>query len=186
MVKELTAKQARFVEEYLIDLNATQAAIRAGYSQNQASVQGARLYANAKVRREIDKRRAALSDKAQVKAERVIEEIKHAAFFDPADLCFVSSADDIAALPERVRRAIVGWKQTKEGFEIKLADKGRALDQLARHLALYNDKVTVDMDFTERLAARISEAQAKVGKGTTPRTAFLNLRRALSPDKIQA
>ncbi len=46
---KLTAKQERFVAEYLIDLNATQAAIRAGYAEKGASVEGTRLLANAKV-----------------------------------------------------------------------------------------------------------------------------------------
>jgi phage terminase small subunit len=49
MTAKLTAKQARFVEEYLCDLNATQAAIRAGYSPKTATVQGSRLLTNAKV-----------------------------------------------------------------------------------------------------------------------------------------
>ena len=51
---KLTEKQQRFVEEYLVDLNATQAAIRAGYSVKTADVQGSRMLRNVKVHRYID------------------------------------------------------------------------------------------------------------------------------------
>jgi phage terminase small subunit len=164
---QASERQARFIEQYLIDGNGKKAATRAGYSKKTAESQASRLLRNAKVKAEIQHRRDKMAAKAEVSAERVIDEIACVAFFDPADIVRVVDvrcAADIGKLPARVRRAIGGWKWTKEGFEIKLADKGRALDQLARHLALYNDKVTVDLDFTERLAARIAEAQAKVGK----------------------
>lgn len=58
----LTPKQQRFVEEYLVDLNATQAAIRAGYSEHTAEVQGSRLLSKAKVRKAVD---AALRDRSE-------------------------------------------------------------------------------------------------------------------------
>jgi phage terminase small subunit len=65
----LTLKQQRFIEEYAVDLNATQAAIRAGYSQATAAVQGSCLLRNIKVEAEIDRRRAKLIEKMAVDLE---------------------------------------------------------------------------------------------------------------------
>ena len=75
MAGTLTPKQARFVEEYLVDLNATQAAIRAGYSKKTANPQAARLLANVSVADEITRRRAAITDKLEITQEWVIKKL---------------------------------------------------------------------------------------------------------------
>jgi phage terminase small subunit len=62
----MTPRQQRFVEEYLVDLNATQAAIRAGYSARTANEQGARLLANASVAAAIQAAQQARSDRMQI------------------------------------------------------------------------------------------------------------------------
>ena len=69
----LTPKQQRFVEEYLIDLNATQAAIRAGYSERTANEQGSRLLANVSISEAIAEAQEKLSNKAQVTVEMVVQ-----------------------------------------------------------------------------------------------------------------
>lgn len=179
---ELTPKQAAFVREYLIDLNATQAAIRAGYSPKTAQEQSARLLSNAMVKAEVEKASAKRAEKLEISAERVLTEISRMAFYDPLDLIEIirealpdeiadgvelsddgkvitglRTARDIKFLPENVRRAIVGWGYDRnQNFTIKLADKSKALDQLARHLALYNDKVEVSV--TDALAERLERA----------------------------
>lgn len=79
---EITIKQSRFVEEYVLDMNATQAAIRAGYSAKTAQEQGARLLANVMVRAAVDAAVAKIADRAEVSAERVIRERARLAFFD--------------------------------------------------------------------------------------------------------
>ncbi len=71
-MSDLTPKQARFVEEYLIDLNATQAAKRAGYSTHTADVQGPRLLGNVGVAAAIQAAQTALSERLEVTAERVV------------------------------------------------------------------------------------------------------------------
>ena len=69
----LTPKQQRFVEEYLIDLNATQAAIRSGYSERTANEQGSRLLANVSISEAIAEAQEKLSNKAQVTVEMVVQ-----------------------------------------------------------------------------------------------------------------
>jgi phage terminase small subunit len=71
----LTPKQERFVEEYLIDLNATQAAIRAGYSEQSAEMQGSRLLSNDKVAALLVQKRAARSARTKITQDYVLESI---------------------------------------------------------------------------------------------------------------
>lgn len=163
----LTDKQAQFVREYLLDLNATQAAIRAGYSEKNASRIASELLDKTHVRDAIDAAKEKRAEKTDITAERVLTEIARMAFYDPSEIMreigeedadddgrYRYSDDgkiyglrgpgDIRALPENVRRVIVGWSWDKAGnFVVKLADKSKALDQLARHLSLYNDKLEV-------------------------------------------
>lgn len=73
---DLTAKQLRFVNEYMIDLNATQAAIRAKYSEKTAEQAASRLLRNVKVSTEIKKRTAKLTKKAEITHEWVIKQLK--------------------------------------------------------------------------------------------------------------
>lgn len=185
----LTPKQARFVENYLLDLNATQAAIRAGYSAKTANEQGPRLLAHPEIKSAIDAAKIERSERTEIEAERVLKEIAAMAFYDPADLVGVAreikreeecrdgegvvemngkryavsgitSPAHIAGLPEGVRRAIVGWGWDKnQNFTLKLADKSKALDQLARHLSLYNDRLEVSS--VEALGDRIARAKAR-------------------------
>lgn len=85
-MSDLTAKQARFVEEYLIDLNATQAAIRAGYAEKSASVEGARLLANAKVGEAVAAGLKARSERTKIDADWVLTRLAEEAVADIADL----------------------------------------------------------------------------------------------------
>ena len=82
----LTAKQQRFVAEYLIDLNATQAATRAGYSAKTANEQGARLLANVSVRSALTEEQKARSDRTEIDADWVLKRLARDATADLADL----------------------------------------------------------------------------------------------------
>lgn len=73
---KLTVRQQRFVEEYLIDLNGKQAAIRAGYSKKTAEQGAAQLLSNIKVAAAIDKAKAERSEKTQITQEYVLEGIR--------------------------------------------------------------------------------------------------------------
>lgn len=175
--KKLTPKQERFVAEYVICLNGTQAAIKAGFSEKSADDIGAQLLGKTHVKAAIDAALAKRAEKSEITAERVLSEIAAMATWDPADIMMeigieenpdvrlgddgkiygLRGPGDIRRLPERVRRAIVGWGWDRnQNFTVKLADKSKALDQLARHLALYNDKVEVGL--TEALAERLERA----------------------------
>src|SRR5690348_14082739 len=74
--QDLTPRQAKFVQEYMVDLNATQAAIRAGYSPQTAEQQGARLLKNVKVASTVQAALAERSERTRLKADAVIEELR--------------------------------------------------------------------------------------------------------------
>ena len=78
----MTPKQQRFVREYLTDFNATQAAIRAGYSSEGASVQGVRLLANAKVRAEVERLAKKKDDELHLSNGRILHKLSEIAFSD--------------------------------------------------------------------------------------------------------
>jgi phage terminase small subunit len=78
----LTAKQARFADEYLIDLNATQAAIRAGYSARNADKIGSQLLGKTRVSEEIASKMKEREQRTHITQDRVLQELARIAFFD--------------------------------------------------------------------------------------------------------
>lgn len=141
----MTKKQKRFVDEYLIDLNATQAAIRAGYKAKngqRASEIGHELLQKTQVSEAISER----SKRTGINADRVLLELARIAFVNADDVINAKDAtlkedasrDDLAAI-QSVKVKSFGEDGVER--EIKLADKLKALDMLGRHLAMWNDKL---------------------------------------------
>ena len=160
----LNPKQQRFCEEYMIDLNATQAAIRAGYSVATASEQASRLLGNVKVSREIEKLQAIQSRRTGITADRVLIELAKIAFVDPDRVINANDGTVKADASADDRAAIQGVKvkqstsQTGDSFEaeVKLYDKTRALELLGKHLGLFSDKV--DLNLTQPIVVSGGEA----------------------------
>jgi len=133
--------QQLFCEQYILDLNASKAAERAGFSAKSAEVQGYQLLQKPLVKDAISKLLEARAKKTGITAERVLKEIEALAFFDPKDLVLIKTPQDIADLPEFVRRAITGWSWDKDGrFTVKL-NKEKALELLGRHLKLFTERI---------------------------------------------
>lgn len=147
---KLTPRQERFVEEYLIDLNAAQAAVRAGYSVRGADACGARLLAHPGVRARVDPVVRRQAGGIGITADAVLREVARVAFFD---LRRVFAEDGtlipVAALPEEVSAALLSadfaTARRAEGrvehvAKLKAADKMRALEMLGRHLGLFRER----------------------------------------------
>lgn len=150
----MTEKQKRFCEEYLIDLNATQAAIRSGYSVHSANQIGNDNMAKACIRACIDKALAERSKRTGINADRVLQEIAKLALVNPIDLMNLGEAtvkddanrDDTAAI-QSVRVKIT---PSEDGNiverEVKLTDKTKNLELLGRHLGLFTDNLNITGD----------------------------------------
>lgn len=173
MSRGLTDKQSRFVEEYLIDLNGTQAAIRAGYSAKTAGWICQELLTKTHIQQAIQKRRTALSKKVEITQERVLQEYARIAFFDPRKVFDSTGAPrPIHELDDDTAAAIVGLEVVQVGnaevgvgdvLKYKMADKKGALDSVARHLGMFNDKL--DLKVTDALAERLARARKRAGGG---------------------
>lgn len=149
----LTPKQARFVAEYLIDLNATQAAIRAGYSKKTAQEQGSRLLSNAIVAAAVSVGKSKQLASADLTAARVLEEYRRLAFVDARDFwdergnlkpfseLTPEQGSALAGFEAIIKNAKAGDGVTDEIHKIKLWDKTRALEGLAKHFGLLTEKI---------------------------------------------
>lgn len=152
----LTKKQQLFVEEYLIDLNATQAAIRAGYSPDTAKDIGCENLAKPNIRACIDKAMAARSRRTGINQDRVIRELARIAFVNAADVINSKDAtlredaseDDTAAI-QSVKVKTFGEDGVER--EIKMADKLKALELLGKHLGMYQNNLNVTVETSEKL-----------------------------------
>lgn len=140
----LTPKVLRFIDEYLVDLNGAHAAERAGYSRKTSKEIAYQLLGKPHVMEAIAAAKAARAERTEITTDRVLQELAAMAFFDPGELGTyeVQSPADIAALPEALRRSIVGWSWDRVGnFTLKLADKPAVVALTMRHLGMLQDKV---------------------------------------------
>lgn len=185
----LTDKQKRFCDEYLIDLNATQAAIRAGYSEKTAEQTASRLLRNVKVQEYIAKRQKELSRSTEITQERVIKELALIAFSNNADYAHVvekkmqveagGTLVDVLdedgkpvmyrtvepvlteELTEEQKRALAVIKKGRDGLEVKSCDKVKALELLGKHLGIFTDKIEANVNDTTRSELQELLAQRK-------------------------
>jgi len=150
-VKKLTANQKIFADEWLIDRNGTRAC-RVAYpsikSDEVAVAAASRLLRNVKVAVYIDKRLESMANKSEITAERVLLEYKRLAFLDPGTMLEKDGTMlDMTDMPEDARRCIGGIEVYTEIGEdgvsvgsvkkVKLISKTAALNDLAKHLGLF-------------------------------------------------
>lgn len=145
----MTDKETRFVDEYLIDLNATQAAIRAGYSENAARQIGSETLSKPYIQEAIQAKQKVISERNEVTIDSLISELKSMAFVNTGDFFNEGwEAKDVTELTEAQKRAIQSVKKTKvrfggegeserETFEFRLHSKLDAIEKLAKHIGFY-------------------------------------------------
>lgn len=144
-------KQQAFIKEYLIDLNATKAAIRAGYSEKWAGTNADKLLKNTKIAAAIQKAMDERANKLDITAERVLQEIAKLAFGNIKNV-YAANGQLIAPqeLPEDVSATITEVTEKQLGGsdgpvlverKYKIADKKSSLELLGKHLKLFTDKL---------------------------------------------
>lgn len=147
---KLTDKQQRFVAEYLIDLNATQAAIRTGYrvgNNQRASEIGMQLLQKTPVSEEIEKAMAERSRRTGITQDRVLNELAKIAFANAKDILDFKTAtvkedaseEDLACIQAVKVKRQTSSKGTLEERQVILYDKKAALELLGKHLGLFRD-----------------------------------------------
>lgn len=181
----LNDKQRTFCREYIVDLNATQAAIRAGYSKKAAAPTASRLLMNDKIQTEIKKLMDKRNERTDITADRVIHQLARIAFMDIKDFVewgleerneIVDEDEDGRPIIEPIHREFVRLKdreqidgtliQTikmgKHGMIVEFPDRMKALEALAKHTGVYDDRPNVNVDMTGFVSA-LKETAQKVG-----------------------
>jgi len=160
---KLTPKQENFVEEYLVDLNATQAAIRAGYSKKTAGIIGHENLRKPKIQAVLQSRRDELMKSTKMDQQWVLERYKKLASYKITDFFDDEyNLKPLSEIPEDAIFAIQGLdvdtktigKDIKSFIQkFKLSDKKAALDSIARHLGFFErdndqatDKIVIHVD----------------------------------------
>lgn len=147
---KLTPKQERFCEEYLVDLNATQAYKRAGYSvksDNAAAVESQKLLRNPKIHEQLSDLRKAQSERTEITADRVLAELAAIAFADRTKISNIRENGEIAFTPTDnlsadVKKTISGIECGKYGIKVSTCDKVKALELLCKHLGIFETTKT--------------------------------------------
>lgn len=166
----MTPKQSAFVREYLIDLNAAQAAVRAGYKASTAKEQGHRLLTNVHISAQIQRAMEERAIRTGITAERVVREVAKLAFLDIAGAFDAEGGLlPLKDMDPDVRAALASLEiaeiSSPEGIaigrvkKIKLADKVAALTLLMRHLGMLNDKLKVQGDAENPLTLLVKQLQ---------------------------
>lgn len=162
----LTDRQLAFCEEYLIDLNATQAAIRAGYSDKNAKSQAARLLMNADVQQGIQELKAQRSKRTEITADFVLQQLVAIASSHITDVVNVVNecveredgsfinvpyvvVKDTEELTEAQKASIASIKQTRNGIEVKMHDKVATLKLIGDHLGMFNATKDSNVEFED-------------------------------------
>ncbi len=174
MAARLTDKQKRFVAEYLVDLNATAAAKRAGYSEKTACEQAARLLANVKVQTAVQEAKQARQERTEITQDMVLRETAKLAFFDIRKMFDKNGKPlDISMLDDDTAAVLVGLDVQDVtdndgdyvGFvkKYKMADKIKALELLGKHLGTWEPKDDGPKD--ETTEDDLSRSLRELGEG---------------------
>ena len=164
-----------FAQEYVKDLNATRAAIRAGYAKRGAAVTGSRLIRKPNVEYWIAEAQELKARSRDITIERVLEEMRRLAFAQTTDIVTLKGGwvqiADTDSLTTEQKSAISQIRQKKDGeLEVKFYDKLKALDSLAKYLGIFSDKNTgqnpgvqpqINIVFGEAPAAAIVEGEVR-------------------------
>jgi phage terminase small subunit len=174
-MRKFEEQRARFIDEYLVDFNGKQACIRAGYAAKHAARQAVRLLEMPDIQNALTIKKKQISSKLEISQQRTLLEIGRIAFSDirkyfneegqlrkPSEL-----DDDASAVVSAVESEELTADNMHIGFtkKIKLWDKNRALEMLAKHYGLLGDEDKNDMKFH----VTIKKAGADNGKPGVPR-----------------
>lgn len=138
----LTEKQARFVAEYLVDLNATEAAKRAGYSEKTAYSIGFENLKKPEIQDAIHAAMNARSERTGITQDMVLQELAAIGFSKATDYARIQDGiviiQDTDGLTDAQKAAIASIEDGKYGVKVRLHDKVRALEKIGEHLGMFS------------------------------------------------
>lgn len=141
----LTPQQELFVRQYVLDLNATKAALRAGYKSKNARIQGSYLLSKPDIQAAVKARMERRFEKVDISTDDVLRLMRKFAFTDLSGVfevrggrCYIT---DTAHLSEDQMACISEIKQTAEGIQVKLISREKMVELLGRHMGMFMDKL---------------------------------------------
>jgi phage terminase small subunit len=152
---KFTARQRKFIDEYLKLRNGTQAAKNAGYSAKTAAEQAVRLLGNVNIKTEIERRMNIISAKTNVTVERIERELANIAFSDITGLFTTDESGKLSIRPfdeltDQQRRAIAEIKIEGKSIKFKSWNKNNALEMLAKYKGmLKNELINLNVDLSD-------------------------------------
>ena len=184
---KLTPKQKAFVQEYLIDLNATQAAIRAGYSEKTAEQAGSRLLSNVKIQESIQDAMKNREQRTQITQDKVLNELAKIAFANGTDFASLITGMkkekvwndetqeyeevevkkqfvqfiDTDSLPPDKKAAVAAIKETRYGLAVESHDKVKALELIGKHLGMFKEKLELSGEVKTNPFEGLTEAELR-------------------------
>lgn len=178
MADKLTPKQEKFCKEYLVDLNGAQAAIRSGYSEHTAKEIASENLTKPNIVARIGQLRVELEEKTDLTPIKVLKELQNWAFGDFTEFMELST-EEIRALPDEIRRLIVGFEKTtrtltrpvdddsevdieETKLKVQFVNKERAMDMINKHLGFYEQKKKETEKKQEE--ATLKETELKIKK----------------------
>lgn len=191
---KLNDRQQKFCDEYLIDLNATQAAIRAGYSEKYAHTNANKLLQNTTIANYIAERKQDRVERTEITQDMVLKELALIAFSKATDYANVvektaytqnkdgervplldsegkpvtyKTVDAVITeeLTEDQKRALASVKEGKNGIEVKPHDKVRALELLGKHMGMWTDNLQVTGNINNPMQGLTTEELRKIANG---------------------
>lgn len=152
----MTDAQKIFCDEYLIDFNATRAykvAYKSCKKDETARANSSRLLTIANIQEYIAEKQKEIEKRTEVTQDMVVNELVAIAFASATDFARVENnsvvIDNTDELEEKVKKAIVGIKEGKNGIEVSMANKMQALEMLGRHLGMFKDKLELSRPTSE-------------------------------------
>lgn len=181
----MTLKQEAFCREYLIDFNATQAAIRAGYAKKSARQTASENLSKPDIQNRISKLAKTVVHRHEVTIERLVQEYACCAFLDPIELFNDDGTmKSLNEMSEAARRSLAGIEITEKNAgtrtdpfmvdvtKVKIIDKRAALSDLGKYLGMFIDRVdhsskdgtmaTNDKGTPEEYAAKVAESTERI------------------------
>jgi phage terminase small subunit len=181
---KLTDKQKVFCDEYLKDLNASQAVLRAGYNTKYPDKIGSQMLGKTRVKEYIEKRMREREKRTEITQDKVLNELAKIAFASGADFAKVVTRKELKgrreieyqqvevidtdSLSTNMKSAISAIKETKHGISVESYDKVKALELLGKHLGMFKDTVelTGGVDVNNPMAGLSTEDLKKmIGSG---------------------
>jgi phage terminase small subunit len=151
----MNKKQQRFCQEYVIDHNATQAAIRAGYSEHSARITASKLLTKANIAGEVSRLEEEIAERCKIDAEKVLNELAKIAFSDVGKLFSGGALMSVTEVDDDTRAAIASIEvvqrttgsrddpEVEYTSKIKTWDKIKALELIGKHLGFFADPTSI-------------------------------------------